>query len=124
MPDTAVTSRNPAERDAALLADEALLQDERRYCSFGDTVHYSEPPKIFTRADGSWLFDGAIVGVVERRDARCVLAAPVERSGLPPSDRPGASPSFMLSEIRLRATSTSSTLTFIKTFLFVESNGL
>ena len=42
---------NPIERDAALLADEA------RYCSFGDTVHYAEPPKIFERCEGSWLYD-------------------------------------------------------------------
>ena len=37
--------------------DAQLLADESKYCSFGDTVHYSEPPKIFTRCDGSWLFD-------------------------------------------------------------------
>ena len=53
MPDTSVVNLSPAERDAALLADEA------RYCSFGDTVHYSEPPKIFARCDGSYLYDGA-----------------------------------------------------------------
>ena len=35
----------------------ALLADEARYCSFGDTVHYSDP-KIFTRCEGSYLFDG------------------------------------------------------------------
>ncbi len=35
----------------------ALLADEARYCSFGDTVHYSDPPKIFTRCEGSYLFD-------------------------------------------------------------------
>ncbi len=29
--------------DAQMLADEAL------YCSYGDTVHYSEPPRIFER---------------------------------------------------------------------------
>ncbi len=34
-----------------------LLRDEATYCSFGDTVHYLEPPKIFTRCEGSWLFD-------------------------------------------------------------------
>ena len=38
-------------REAALLADEA------RYCSFGDTVHYSDP-KIFARCEGSYLYDG------------------------------------------------------------------
>ncbi|MCL1860384.1 MAG: aminotransferase class III-fold pyridoxal phosphate-dependent enzyme, partial [Proteobacteria bacterium] len=35
----------------------ALLADEARYCSFGDTVHYSDP-KIFTRCEGSYLYDG------------------------------------------------------------------
>jgi 4-aminobutyrate aminotransferase / (S)-3-amino-2-methylpropionate transaminase / 5-aminovalerate transaminase len=35
-----------------------LLADEARYCSFGDTVHYVEPPKIFERCEGSYLFDG------------------------------------------------------------------
>ncbi|MDR0528361.1 MAG: aminotransferase class III-fold pyridoxal phosphate-dependent enzyme [Zoogloeaceae bacterium] len=34
-----------------------LLSDEARYCSFGDTVHYTEPPKIFARCEGSYLFD-------------------------------------------------------------------
>ncbi|CAN5252658.1 aspartate aminotransferase family protein [soil metagenome] len=38
-------------RDAALLADEA------NSCSFGDTVHYADPPKIFDRCEGSYLFD-------------------------------------------------------------------
>ncbi|HVH35457.1 MAG TPA: aminotransferase class III-fold pyridoxal phosphate-dependent enzyme [Tahibacter sp.] len=36
-----------------------LLQDEARYCSFGDTVHYIDPPKIFDRCEGSYLFDTA-----------------------------------------------------------------
>lgn len=34
-----------------------LLELERRYCSFGDTVHYLEPPKVFTGCEGSYLFD-------------------------------------------------------------------
>ncbi|MBC7705959.1 MAG: aminotransferase class III-fold pyridoxal phosphate-dependent enzyme [Rhodoferax sp.] len=37
--------------------DAALLADEARYCSFGDTVHYADPPKIFERCEGSWLYD-------------------------------------------------------------------
>ena len=36
-----------------------LLHDEARYCSFGDTVHYIEPPKVFDRCEGSYLFDAA-----------------------------------------------------------------
>ncbi|MDR3561285.1 MAG: aminotransferase class III-fold pyridoxal phosphate-dependent enzyme [Negativicutes bacterium] len=34
-----------------------LLALEAKYCSHGDTVHYIDPPKIFARCDGSWLFD-------------------------------------------------------------------
>ena len=34
-----------------------LLALEREYCSFGDTVHYLEPPKIFTNCEGSYLYD-------------------------------------------------------------------
>ncbi len=40
------------------MSDADLLADEARYCSFGDTVHYVEPPRIFERCDGSYLFDG------------------------------------------------------------------
>lgn len=45
--------------DAAPGSDAALLADEETWCSFGDTVHYSDPPKIFTGADGSYLYDSA-----------------------------------------------------------------
>ena len=34
-----------------------LLADEAKYCSFGDTVHYLDPPKIFSRCEGSFLYD-------------------------------------------------------------------
>ncbi|SDX98120.1 aspartate aminotransferase family protein [Lysobacter enzymogenes] len=44
---------------AAPGSDAALLADEETWCSFGDTVHYSDPPKIFTGADGSYLYDSA-----------------------------------------------------------------
>ncbi|MFL6660688.1 MAG: aspartate aminotransferase family protein [Rhizobacter sp.] len=40
------------------MTDEDLLAAEARYCSFGDTVHYVSPPKIFERCEGSYLFDG------------------------------------------------------------------
>ncbi len=38
-------------------AEQALLADENLYCSFGDTVHYSNPPKIFSSCEGSYLYD-------------------------------------------------------------------
>jgi 4-aminobutyrate aminotransferase/(S)-3-amino-2-methylpropionate transaminase len=34
-----------------------LLLLERKHCSFGDTVHYLEPPKSFERSEGSYLYD-------------------------------------------------------------------
>jgi 4-aminobutyrate aminotransferase-like enzyme len=37
--------------------DEETLKDEAKYCSFGDTVHYLEPPKVFARCEGSFLYD-------------------------------------------------------------------
>ena len=43
---------------AKLAAEEAaLLATEDRVCSHGDTVHYAEPPKIFDRCAGSYLYD-------------------------------------------------------------------
>ena len=41
----------PARDEAALLAAEA------RVCSYGDTVHYADKPKIFERCEGSYLYD-------------------------------------------------------------------
>jgi 4-aminobutyrate aminotransferase/(S)-3-amino-2-methylpropionate transaminase len=38
-------------------SEQELLQWERKYCSFGDTVHYLEPPKSFERSEGSYLYD-------------------------------------------------------------------
>ncbi len=34
-----------------------LLDLERKYCSFGDTVHYLDPPKVFTNCEGCFLYD-------------------------------------------------------------------
>ena len=34
-----------------------LLALERKYCSFGDTVHYLDPPKVFANCEGSFLYD-------------------------------------------------------------------
>lgn len=45
--------------DATATREAELLADEARYCSFGDTVHYSEPPKIFDRCEGSYMYDAA-----------------------------------------------------------------
>jgi 4-aminobutyrate aminotransferase-like enzyme len=42
---------------SAVISDAELLKLEAIYCSFGDTVHYSEPPKIFDRCEGSFIYD-------------------------------------------------------------------
>lgn len=34
-----------------------LLALEAKYCSWGDTVHYSKNPKIFSQAEGNFLYD-------------------------------------------------------------------
>jgi len=34
-----------------------LLELEAMYCSHGDTVHYTNPPKIFEACEGSFLYD-------------------------------------------------------------------
>jgi len=41
-----------------MLSEAQMLEDEAKYCSFGDTVHYVNPPKIFQRCKGSYIFDG------------------------------------------------------------------
>ena len=45
-------------RDAELSEGE-LLELEAQYCSHGDTVHYTNPPKMFERCEGSYIYDGA-----------------------------------------------------------------
>src|SRR6266571_7659061 len=37
--------------------EQELIALEQKYCSWGDTVHYLDPPKIFERAEGHYLYD-------------------------------------------------------------------
>ncbi len=39
--------------------EKELLALERKHCSWGDTVHYLEPPKFFDRAEEHYLYDRA-----------------------------------------------------------------
>ncbi len=41
----------------ANINEKALLEEEAKYCSYGDTVHYLEPAKLFTSCKGSFLYD-------------------------------------------------------------------
>lgn len=40
-----------------LLSDAQISELDNKYCSFGDTVHYSQNPKVFRDCDGSFMFD-------------------------------------------------------------------
>ena len=42
-----------------------LLELERKYCSWGDTVHYLDPPKSFARAEGSYLIDRVLHAAID-----------------------------------------------------------
>jgi len=39
------------------LAEDGLLELEAKYCSWGDTVHYADKLNVFTRSEGSYLYD-------------------------------------------------------------------
>jgi 4-aminobutyrate aminotransferase / (S)-3-amino-2-methylpropionate transaminase / 5-aminovalerate transaminase len=45
------------EETAGQLSQAELLELEAVYCSHGDTVHYTNPPKIFEGCEGSFLYD-------------------------------------------------------------------
>jgi len=34
-----------------------ILEKDKKYCSYGDTVHYADPPKVFESCEGSYLYD-------------------------------------------------------------------
>src|SRR6185437_822805 len=42
---------------AAPLTEAELRSLDAQYCSWGDTVHYLDQPKIFESCDGSYMFD-------------------------------------------------------------------
>lgn len=48
---------SPASIADVSAATADLLDRDSRYSSYGDTVHYANPPKIFSRCEGSYLFD-------------------------------------------------------------------
>ena len=43
--------------DLDLISDEEIKQLDNEYCSWGDTVHYSENPKVFRGCEGSYMYD-------------------------------------------------------------------
>jgi len=49
--------RTPNSVEPEAVSEAELLALEAAYCSHGDTVHYTDPPKLFDRCEGSFLFD-------------------------------------------------------------------
>src|SRR6188472_2048206 len=47
----------PSITPSSALSEKELLEMEKKYCSWGDTVHYLEPPKFFESCEGSYLVD-------------------------------------------------------------------
>jgi len=39
------------------MSDEEIKAMDSEYCSFGDTVHYSKNPKVFSACEGSFMYD-------------------------------------------------------------------
>jgi 4-aminobutyrate aminotransferase-like enzyme len=52
-----VAGLKPARASENEKSEQELLALEAQYCSYGDTVHYSDPPKIFDTCEGSFLYD-------------------------------------------------------------------
>ncbi len=48
---------NKTKKEDKKLSDQELLKLESQYCSWGDTVHYAKELNIFTRCEGSYLYD-------------------------------------------------------------------
>ncbi len=43
--------------DLDLMSDAEIKSMDSEYCSYGDTVHYSENPKVFHGCEGSYMYD-------------------------------------------------------------------
>ena len=57
--DPLVASAIPAPFKPGTHSEAELLALEEQYCSHGDTVHYMNPPKIFSGCEGSYMLDEA-----------------------------------------------------------------
>src|SRR5213593_514750 len=51
------TAINEISQSQSIADEQELLELESKYCSWGDTVHYLDPPKFFERAEGHYLYD-------------------------------------------------------------------
>jgi 4-aminobutyrate aminotransferase/(S)-3-amino-2-methylpropionate transaminase len=58
-PPLKIAAEGQAAPDTLSQQEAELLKLEALYCSHGDTVHYTDPPKIFERCEGSFIYDAA-----------------------------------------------------------------
>ena len=47
----------PPQQNHSRKTSQDLLEIEKKYCSWGDTVHYAKELKIFNRAEGTFVYD-------------------------------------------------------------------
>lgn len=40
-----------------IISDDEIKKYDEKYCSWGDTVHYSKDPKVFRSCEGSYMYD-------------------------------------------------------------------
>jgi 4-aminobutyrate aminotransferase-like enzyme len=52
-----MTQRQKVYKRPPKVKEDNLLALEAKYCSWGDTVHYAKNPKIFSAAEGCFLYD-------------------------------------------------------------------
>ena len=62
------------------MSEAELLALEAVYCSHGDTVHYTDPPKIFDHCDGSFIYDLAGRSFLDLGIQRQIAAQEFNRS--------------------------------------------
>ena len=43
--------------EVGLLSDDEIRQTDNIHCSYGDTVHYVDPAKVFRKSEGSFIYD-------------------------------------------------------------------
>ncbi|MDD5155534.1 MAG: aminotransferase class III-fold pyridoxal phosphate-dependent enzyme, partial [Candidatus Omnitrophica bacterium] len=52
-----MNQKQKTEKKSSQGVDDELLKLEAEYCSWGDTVHYSEKLNVFERSEGIYLYD-------------------------------------------------------------------
>lgn len=46
-------------KPATMTSDSEIKELDKQYCSYGDTVHYSDDPKVFRNCEGTFMYDSS-----------------------------------------------------------------